>query len=94
MESVILFREVVGWKLARKLLSAMFLLFLASKPKFWSITKMVVSDRVVRALEFFPILLALSTLSAPIMLMSSSAHLTIRGVNACFYSAAPPIKFP
>ena len=55
---------------------------------------MVVSDRVVRALEFFPILLALSTLSAPIMLMSSSAHLTIRGVNACFYSAAPPIKFP
>jgi hypothetical protein len=55
---------------------------------------MVVSDRVARALEFFPILLALSTLSAPIMLMSSSAHLTIRGVNSCFYSAAPPIKFP
>jgi hypothetical protein len=55
---------------------------------------MVVSYRVVRILEFVPIFLALSTLSAPLMLMSSSAHLTIRGVNACFWSTAPPIKFP
>jgi len=55
---------------------------------------MVVSYRVVRIMEFVPIFLALSTLSAPLMLMTTSAHLTIRGVSACFWASEPPVKFP
>jgi hypothetical protein len=55
---------------------------------------MVVSYRVVRILEFVPIALAVSTLIIPVVLALTSAHLTIRGVNACFWSAAPPIVFP
>ena len=55
---------------------------------------MVVSYRTSHIIEFIPIFLAISTLTAPLMLMTTSAHLTIRGVSACFWSTSPPIKFP
>jgi len=56
--------------------------------------KMVISYRTSRIIEFLPIVLAVSTLIIPAVLALTSAHLTIRGVNSCFWSAAPPIVFP
>lgn len=55
---------------------------------------MVISDRTARVLEFLPIVFALSSLVAPVMLAVTSSNLTHRGVNSYFWaSTEPPVKF-
>ncbi len=55
---------------------------------------MEISNKIDRAIEFFPIIFACSLLIVPIVLAFSTSGMTPSGVKSYFWtSTEPPVKF-